>query len=220
MEKLISRISLNCEPLFSGVPLSPGKTDRQKLWLAGIRSCGIKNGIIKKPFFSHFKNVYTLDVPSFSYIKGQHDAERALMKEFFESGSEDEQHLIREDFNKRCFDHYKKMKEQFWDDIHEEYDLAMVYFNIADVIGHLNFGNTFLMKMIYQDLDELAGEVQKKFPNAKVLVISDHGMKALGYYGEHTHYSFWSTNWKVELTRPKITAFHDLISSLEKPVAQ
>jgi hypothetical protein len=84
------------------------------------------------------------------------------------------------------------------------------YFSVADVIGHLNFGNRTLMKMIYKDFDEIAQRIK-----AETVILSDHGMTGIGYYGDHSNYGFWSTGIK-NLGTPKITDFARLITELKE----
>ena len=62
-----------------------------------------------------------------------------------------------------------------------------------------------MMKMIYKDLDEIAGAIKQNF-----IVLSDHGMKAIGQFGDHSEYGFWSTSFK-DLNNPKITDFSKII---------
>jgi len=193
-----------------------GENKQEEIMAGGDAVMWDKKWDIKETFFKNFEKVCTIDVPSFNYVKEQHDKERALMKAFFEEENEDKQQEIREEFNKHCFDHHKKIKKEFWAEVGQDYDLLMAYFNISDVIAHLSFGNTFLMKMIYQDLNELVGQVKAKFPEAKIMVISDHGMKSLGYFGEHTSYSFWSLNWDAGLDNPKITDFAEFFEKLKQ----
>ena len=88
----------------------------------------------------------------------------------------------------------------------EEHDLVLAYFSIADVIGHLNFGNRGLMKIIYRDLDEIAGKVQNP-----MVILSDHGMIEVGIFGDHSNYGFWSTGSR-DLKTPKITQFSEIIN--------
>jgi len=40
----------------------------------------------------------------------------------------------------------------------DDYEIQMGYFALADAIGHLSFGITSKMKIVYQELDELAGD--------------------------------------------------------------
>ncbi len=94
----------------------------------------------------------------------------------------------------------------------EEHDFVLGYFSVIDVIGHLNFGDTDLMRKLYKEMDELAGELRKK--DCKLIILSDHGMKALGMFGDHGEYGFWSTNFK-DLGKPKITDFRELIMARE-----
>ncbi len=83
----------------------------------------------------------------------------------------------------------------------------MGYFNLADSIGHLSFGVSEKMRDIYYDLEKLAKEV--KGSDDFILVISDHGMKAVGRYGDHTKNGFYSVNRKLGLSLPKITDFYN-----------
>jgi len=77
------------------------------------------------------------------------------------------------------------------------------------VIGHLSFGVKTKMKLIYSELDEIAKKVRET--RDKILIISDHGMKAIGRFGDHSNYGFWSTNFDVKLEEPKITEFKRVI---------
>ena len=89
----------------------------------------------------------------------------------------------------------------------------MGYFALADVIGHLSFGIKSKMRIIYHELDEIAKKVEKKAE--KLLIISDHGMKPVGRFGDHSNYGFWSFSEKVDWNMPKITEFKNLIISLK-----
>ena len=85
----------------------------------------------------------------------------------------------------------------------------MGYFNLADSIGHLSFGISEKMRTVYDELENLAKEV--KGSDDYILTISDHGMKAVGRYGDHTKNGFYSANRKLELKLPKITDFYKLL---------
>jgi hypothetical protein len=165
---------------------------------------------IGRTFFSPFANPVIIDLPGYNYEIPQHQAERALLRKFFESTSNQEKESLRESYNRLAFDHHKKIKNDFLNALGGSHDLVLAYFNIADVIGHLNFGNTFLMKMIYRDLDEIAGGVDSPF-----LVLSDHGMKPVGFFGDHSSYGFWSSP-DHNLGTPKITDFPKIILDLYK----
>ncbi|MDF1534859.1 MAG: hypothetical protein P1P69_10230, partial [Methanosarcinaceae archaeon] len=102
----------------------------------------------------------------------------------------------------------RRVKYEFCEALNENYDFLLGYFSIADVIGHLNFGNKIMMKMIYKDLDEIAGTIKDDF-----IVLSDHGMEQLGIYGDHSKYGFWSTGFK-ELGNPRITDFVEIIRNM------
>ncbi|MDD1696587.1 MAG: alkaline phosphatase family protein [Methanoregula sp.] len=162
----------------------------------------------ERTFFSEFDNPAIIDLPGYNYEISQHEEERNLLKKFFEAEHPSEKSSVRESYNQLAFEHHKETKQDFIKVLRESHDLVLGYFSVADVIGHLNFGNTFLMKMIYQDLDEIAGGIDSPF-----LVVSDHGMKPVGFFGDHSSYGFWSSG-DHDLGEPKITNFPRIILDL------
>jgi len=156
-------------------------------------------------FFKEFDNPKIIDLPGFSYEKKQHDAERALLKSFFDAKDDEEKTDIRKKYNAHAFEHHREIKREFANALKEDHDFVLGYFSLADVIGHLNFGNRTMIRMIYRDLDEIAGTIKTPYT-----VLSDHGMVALGIYGDHSNYGFWSSSEK-NLGNPKITDFESII---------
>jgi len=159
----------------------------------------------EETFFSHFKNPFVLDLPGYNYDLEQHRRERELLKEFFEEKDEERKREVRRKYNENAFAHHRRVKERFFEALEGDYDFVLGYFSVADVIGHLNFGNRSLMKMIYRDLDDIVSRVE-----GKKIVLSDHGMKAVGAFGDHSDYGFWSTNFR-DLGRPRITDFKRIV---------
>ncbi len=166
----------------------------------------------EETFFSKFEDPIILDLPGYNYDLDVHARSRELLKAYFEAGSDAGKEKIKKEYNQDALEHHKKVKQQFLKALDEDHDFVLGYFSAADVIGHLNFGNNAIMKMIYDELDELAGEIKGR-PD-KMLVLSDHGMKAIGRFGDHSEYGFWSTSWDSELTNPKITDFSKTLISL------
>jgi hypothetical protein len=163
-----------------------------------------------RTFFSEFKKPAIIDLPGYNYDLRQHEAERTLLREFFNAEGNLEKETIRESYNRLVFGHHQKIKKEFSSALAGHHDFILGYFSIADVIGHLNFGNGFLMKMIYRDLDEIAGTI-----NHPLLVLSDHGMKPVGIFGDHSEYGFWSSG-STDLGLPKITDFPKIITDLSR----
>ncbi|KCZ70624.1 Type I phosphodiesterase / nucleotide pyrophosphatase [Candidatus Methanoperedens nitroreducens] len=159
-------------------------------------------------FFRSFKNPKIIDLPGFSYIKEQHEQERRMLKYYFDAQSEEEKKNIRTEYNNLAFLHHRRIKQEFSTALQGDYDFVLGYFSVADVIGHLNFGNGSMMKLIYRDLDEIAGTI-----NHTLIVLSDHGMERVGIFGDHSNYGFWSTDLK-DLGNPKITDFADMIKEI------
>lgn len=165
---------------------------------------------IDQTFFSQFDNPKVIDLPGFSYDKEHHEKERRLMKEYFEAEGKEEKERIKKEYKDHAFEHHRKLKEEFDDALEEDHDFLLFYISIADVIGHLMFGNDTIMKMIYRDLDEIAEKAREH--NDQVLVLSDHGMKLIDtQYGDHNDYGFWSFSKECDLDNPEITDFSKFI---------
>lgn len=169
---------------------------------------------IDETFFSEFRNPMILDLPGFNYDKEVHDKSRALLKKFFEEKGLGEKKKVREEYNQEAFAHHRRIKEKFITALEEDHDFVLGYFSVADVIGHLNFGNNMMMKLIYQDLDEIAQKTAEKAEY--LLILSDHGMEAIGEFGDHSNYGFWSTGWDSGLKNPRITEFKEILCQLRK----
>ncbi|MBW2999332.1 alkaline phosphatase family protein [Candidatus Woesearchaeota archaeon] len=175
----------------------------------GNKEMWSKKWDIKETLFSNFKNPVVLDLPGFSYDLEAHEKSRKLLKDFFETEDKEKKEKVRKQYNNDAFEHHKKIKQEFFNALKEEHDFILGYFSVIDVIGHLNFGNKVMMKMLYKEMEEIVDEI-KKNPNIKLLVLSDHGMKAIGQFGDHSEYGFWSSNF-IDLDTPKITDFYDYI---------
>jgi hypothetical protein len=157
-------------------------------------------------FLKFFNNYLAIDVPGYSH-KASHTKERELLKAFFEQGTP------VEEFDAFVWKLHEENKKEFFASI-DKYELLMGYFNLADSIGHLSFGILEKMKAVYEELEGLAKEVRNSSSDF-ILIISDHGMKALGKYGDHSDNGFFSVNRKLGLVLPKITDFYNLIKGVQ-----
>jgi hypothetical protein len=188
-----------------------GKNKEKDVLKDGNKEMWSKKWNIKETFLKNFKNPLVLDLPGYSYNLKVHEQSRKLLKAYFETDKQEKKEQIRKQYNKEAFDHHKKIKQEFFKALRsKKHDFVLGYFAVGDVIGHLNFGNNTLMKMIYRDFDEIAAEIKKILPKTKLIILSDHGMEALGMFGDHNNYGFWSTNFK-NLNNPKITDFANII---------
>jgi len=163
---------------------------------------------IEETFFAKFENPLVIDLPGFSYDLDVHKRSRDTLKRFFDIEDPEEKERIRKQYNNAAFSHHRKIKTDFLRALEEGRDFVLGYFSLADVVGHLNFGNATLMRLIYRDLDDLAKSAARNAE--KMLVVSDHGMKALGAFGDHSDYGLYSTSWDASLRNPKITEFSRL----------
>ena len=190
-----------------------GMNKEKEVLIDGNKEMWNKKWDINETFFSSFKNPVVLDLPGFSYDLDAHEKSRKLLKSFFETQNKEEKENVRKEYNKDAMEHHKKIKNQYEDALNEEHDFILGYFSSIDVIGHLNFGNKTLMKMLYKEMDEIVERLKQRF-NCHVIVLSDHGMRAIGMFGDHSEYGFWSTNFK-NLETPRITDFKKIIEELE-----
>ena len=160
----------------------------------------------EQTFLNSFDNYKTLDVPAFSH-KSSHIQERELLKGYFQ------EKVTVEEFDDIVWKIHEENKKEFLSAI-GKYNLLFGYFNLADSIGHLSFGIEEKMAKVYQELNQLAKRI--KDSDESILIISDHGMEAIGRYGDHSKNGFYSFKQKKGLNLPKITSFHEMIKSERK----
>lgn len=157
--------------------------------------------------FLHLFNTYqTIDVPSFSFKQHNHAKERQLMREAFAD------EVSIDDFDTTVWRHHDKNKRELFQSL-GHYALVMGYFDLVDAVGHLSYGVSRKMKEVYRELDSIAKEVKSSFDDV-VLIVSDHGMRSLGRYGEHYGYGFFSTNYRSQMHLPRITDFRKEITRI------
>jgi len=161
---------------------------------------------LEDTFFPSFKTYRAVDVPAFSLKEKNHAEERRLLKAYF-----DEKTII-EEYDDVVWKNHEENKEDFFDSI-GCFDIVMAYFDLADAIGHLSFGAPEKMERVYSELEKMAKEV-KSSSDELILIISDHGMKAIGRYGDHSRNGFYSLNRKFGLDLPPITSFHTKIKGV------
>ncbi|MCJ7506476.1 alkaline phosphatase family protein [Candidatus Bathyarchaeota archaeon] len=157
----------------------------------------------EETFLSSFKSYKGVDVPAFSLKEKNHAEERRLLKNFFdkESGVEEYDELV--------WKNHDENKKDFFNSL-GHFDVVLGYFDLADAIGHLSFGIPEKMRRVYMELDEMMRETKSSLDDF-TLAISDHGMKEVGRYGDHSRNGFYSTNRRLGLSLPRITDFYDLL---------
>jgi len=156
----------------------------------------------EQTFLKFFKTYETTDVPAFSLKQQNHAEERKLLKGYFEDKA------TIEEYDAAIWRNHEENKKDFFKTV-GKLDLVMGYFNLADAVGHLSFGITEKMAEVYHELDKMAEEIKNS--DSFVLVISDHGMKTVGRYGDHSRNGFYSFNQKLGLNVPRITSFYSPI---------
>jgi len=162
----------------------------------------------EETFFSGFRNPLVLDLPGFNYDLKVHERSRELLALYFETEG-DERESVLEEYDGDAFKHHREIKDAFLGGLHGGHDLVVGYFSLADTVGHLSFGLEEVMKPIYAELDGLAKAASQRAD--RLLVISDHGMTAVGRFGDHSNHGFWSLNYEAGLKSPRITDFRRLV---------
>ena len=162
----------------------------------------------EETFLKFFETYEALDVPAFSLKQKNHRKERTFLKRYFDD------EVSVEEYDEVVWRNHEENKREFFNSL-GKFNLVMGYFDLADAIGHLSFGIPEKMKVVYQELDDIARKVKSSTDDI-ILVVSDHGMKAVGRYGDHTKNGFYSFNRKMGLKLPKITSFYDIIRELAK----
>jgi predicted AlkP superfamily pyrophosphatase or phosphodiesterase len=161
---------------------------------------------LKDTFFSSFKSFKAIDVPAFSFKQANHEKERREMVRFFKKEGS------IEDYDSTVWANHEENQMEFFASLKKKRDIIMGYFNLSDAIGHLSFGDLEKMKIVYEELESIAEET--KAYEEFILIVSDHGMKPIGRFGDHTKNGFYSFNRSVGMKTPKITDFFNVIRKL------
>lgn len=188
-----------------------GVSKEKEILAEGNNEMWNKKWDIEETFFSKFKNPIVIDLPGYSYDAEVHKKSRMLLKRFFEAASPEMKTEIVNEYNKDAFEHHRKIRNLFLQELKKPHDFILGYFSAADVLGHLNFGNHFLMKTIYKEMDDIAGKIDAEY----LIILSDHGMEGIGMFGDHSRYGFWSTNFR-DLGTPKITSFREILKEIDR----
>jgi len=156
----------------------------------------------EETFLKFFNSPKAIDVPAYSLREKNHVEERRLLKAYFDDKASVEEH------DRVVWKNHEENKKLLFQSL-GKFDLVLSYFDLADAVGHLSFGILSKMKEVYEELENLAKRVKDE--DDFTLIISDHGMKAVGRYGDHTRNGFYSLNKTMGLNVPKITDFYQVI---------
>ncbi len=187
-----------------------GENKEEEILIDGDKEMWSKKWDLSDTFFSKFKSPVVLDLPGYSYDLKVHEKSRKLLKNYFQTDDEARKIAIVAEYNNDALEHHNEVKSKFYIDLYGDHDFILAYFSVIDVIGHLRFGQNVLMRLLYANVDEMCANIKKNQPESRIIVLSDHGMKAVGRFGDHSSYGFWSTNWK-DLGSPRITEIAGLI---------
>ncbi|MCC7552267.1 hypothetical protein KO317_01210 [Candidatus Micrarchaeota archaeon] len=162
----------------------------------------------EETFFSMFNKYLAIDVPGFTQDIKYHELEREQLKKFFNK------EIDVDEFDKPLFEHHKQNKEQFLKALNGDYEIVMGYFGLIDVVGHISFGLETKMKILYKEMEEIAKIAEEKADI--LLILSDHGMEAIGRFGDHSDHGFWSLNINKELGFIKPVEIYKLIKEFKE----
>lgn len=159
----------------------------------------------EETFLKFFDSPNAIDVPAYSLREENHREERRLLKAYFDD------EVSVEEYDRVVWRNHEENKKLLFQSL-GKFDLVLSYFDLADAIGHLGFGILKKMKEVYEELEDLAKRVKNE--DDFTLIVSDHGMKAVGRYGDHTRNGFFSLNKTMGLNVPKLTDFYHLIEGV------
>jgi len=181
------------------------------VWIGGKRKILEKLGIkprlysqkdLKvKTLFDHVKPSIALNIPAYNEPTFYHDElSRALKRSLSE-------------YEKIVWKVYEERKKRLYEKLDAEWKLFMVWFDLADLLGHIYIAKRpWRLMKAYLELNTLAKDLQRKMPeNTIFLIVSDHGMKAIGGSGDHSLYGFYSINIETTWKPNSITDFYPKI---------
>jgi len=95
-----------------------------------------------------------------------------------------------------------------------DWELFMHYVEVIDLAGHTFGGNLEIQKLFYKEVDKLVAKLQKSIGDECLfLIVSDHGMRPAGKFGEHSNRAFWSSNLLIDPPPQNITDWFLIIKN-------
>jgi len=163
-----------------------------------------KKGI--RTLFDIVDNSIALNVPSY-----QEWTTKELINSFHDAMKYSSR---RDEFEERLWDfHEREVAECLRHIEQHDWKLIMAHFKFTDYFGHMFGGNLTKMWEVYTTADNLVTEIKTKIDSddTLLLIMSDHGIRPIGKYGDHSDHGFYSLNQKMDLNNPKITDFFPII---------
>ncbi|MHA1722466.1 MAG: alkaline phosphatase family protein [Candidatus Baldrarchaeia archaeon] len=179
-------------------------------WIKNKRKILYKLGILEPKIVSkdtlNVKTIFDVVKPSIAVrmIAYNDDTEqwRKRSKAMLFEGLEKYEELVWEDHRLR--------EKEFFNNLHKDWKLLMVYFRLADELGHIYIAKRpRKMQRIYSRLETVVYKAKKQLKeNVIILIVSDHGMKPLpDGTGNHSTHGFWSININTEWEPKDFTDF-------------
>lgn len=117
-------------------------------------------------------------------------------------------------------DFFKKERELTLKMITGEWDLFLSYTRLLDIIGHIYWQKSGVMEKYYNQIEDFVKQIKQRLPpNTNIIILSDHGMKALRdtkyQGGEHSRHAFASFSHSIKISKPlEISDLYSIIISL------
>jgi len=148
-----------------------------------------------KNIFQFFKNPWTNGIPGYGKNVCDHLKRKSMDKML--SGDE-------VSYKSNITKNYKKDKLELLSALNkQEYDFIFWYTSLLDEIGHLYISNEIYLLDYYLEINNVIGKVIDSYPNARIYIISDHGMKRTKVkWGLHSDHAFFSSNTKESIKKP------------------
>jgi len=112
--------------------------------------------------------------------------------------------------HKEYYDKYRKLvwqqhierKRTFFNALSKGYEVYFFYTNLVDALGHLFYHSAMeRMKMAFE-VEKIVSHVRDKFPDARIYVVSDHGMEIRNGIPDHSDKGFFSSNTGELIRKP------------------
>jgi len=182
------------------------------LWRSFIMGAMPNNWGSTRHIFSYAQKPWAISVPGYNEWREFQPLRAGLSKCILEK-------MDPKQFLDGCWEMYRRKKKLSLNLIKKGgWDLFMVHIFAPDIIGHWICYDLTQMYDLYNDLNEYTREVKESLsPEDLVLIVSDHGMywdeKRYGGWGAHSRYGFWSSNKPLNLEKPHLTDFFEIIRS-------
>ncbi len=156
----------------------------------------------EETFLKFFKNFSAINVPLINYPVELIKKQKEIVDEIFKGN------LSKDKLLEFSLEMFNKTKKMLMNNLGNDYDLILCYFDILDVLQHFFNENIYMLINIYKEIDKIVGYCLDF--SKHVMIITDHCFGYKNGKGFHTRYFFYTFSKEPKFFPERIDEFYSL----------